>query len=167
MQENSKKGYNGATTFLHNPLNGKIIYPVDINLHVETMEETAELRADTNEYYDKDGRVNIDNGKSHSEYYNEALKDVFERVVKHEMLHTLGLADQYSDEMETKTIMYGYDSYDAPIDLTELDKHIVNTVYTTKVDNTNVKITSTVELPKEVNLPKKIADKLNNNDLQK
>lgn len=153
IQDQYDKNYNGKTTILHNPFTGKIMYPLTINLHVESINNTAELRADTTEYYDKDGRVNIDNGKSHQEYYNEALQQVFKRVVKHEMLHTLGLADQYADDMETKTIMYYSDTYDAPIDLTEHDKHIVNTVYTTKIADTEVNINSKIQLPNNVKVP--------------
>ena len=68
------------------------------------------------------------------------------------MLHTLGLDDQYQDNMETKTIMYYADTYDAPLDLTDLDKHIVNTVYTVKVDNQDINISSRVQLPDTVKI---------------
>lgn len=152
IQDQYNKNYNGKTTILHNPFTGKIVYPLTINLHTESLNYTAKLRADTTEYYDKDGWIGRDNGKSREEYFNEAVQQVFKRVVKHEMLHTLGLDDQYQDDMETKTIMYYADTYDAPLDLTDLDKHIVNTVYTVKVNNQDINISSRVQLPDTVKI---------------
>lgn len=159
VQEQYNARYDGKTTIYHNPFTGKIIYPLTISLHVESMNETAESRADTTEFYDKDGYPGRDNGKSHEEYYNEAVEQVFKRVVKHEMLHSLGLADQYSDEMETETIMYYANTYDAPIDLTDLDKHIVNTVYTTAIANQEIKISSTVNCADKVKVPEAVIKK--------
>lgn len=52
-------------------------------------------------------------------------------VIKHEMLHTLGLKDIYDKKMKQETLMYGINNNDGTTlyDLSESDKQIVNAVY--------------------------------------
>lgn len=61
-------------------------------------------------------------------------------VIKHEMLHTLGLKDIYDKSMKSETLMYGINDNDGTTlyDLSESDKQIVNTVYR-PIENENVK----------------------------
>ena len=51
-------------------------------------------------------------------------------VIKHELLHTLGLKDLYDQKYETESIMYFAQTPDSPKDLTQKDKDLVNSVYT-------------------------------------
>lgn len=54
------------------------------------------------------------------------------KVIKHEMLHTLGLADLENWSQETETIMFAYSTPNGLLDLSERDINVINTVYTTK-----------------------------------
>ena len=68
-------------------------------------------------------------------------KEAISGIVKHEMLHTLGFSDVYDNEYQNKTIMYGnLDKNTTLYDLSQFDKDMVNSVYTSVDDTLNYKV---------------------------
>lgn len=104
-----------GVTYAKYPLFATFIkYPINISLNVD--------------YINKEFKSKIDGLKTYDEYLGS--------IVKHEMLHTLGLADLYDDASYGKSIMYGYTGVNSLNDSSEEEYNILNTVYPTKYDNT-------------------------------
>ena len=64
--------------------------------------------------------------------YDDYDSQFFEAVIKHEMLHTLGLDDMYDEKYSQRSIMYRYIGSQTLRDLSQEDIDIVNTIYTIK-----------------------------------
>lgn len=90
----------GETQYIYNINKAEIKYPISITL---------------NDYF-KDA------------YFSDNKKPVMESVIKHELLHTLGLRDLYDENELGKTIMYYAINKDA-LDYTVRDKEVIDYVY--------------------------------------
>ena len=73
--------------------------------------------------------------------------ELFKAVVKHEMLHTLGLGDIYDKTQKTKTIMYHEFDSQTPRDLTQEDIDFVNSIYTDRYVNSGLFASTQVQQP--------------------
>ena len=102
-----------------------ILYPISIELDTENIEKDRCL-----------------------DFYN--YEQAFKRIVKHEMLHTLGLVDIYDIFERDDTIMYGYMTKNIKLDLSKRDKEVLNTVYRLKSDKKTAEITAITSTPKQV-----------------
>ena len=61
--------------------------------------------------------------------YTGLQKDRFKCMVKHELLHVLGLKDLRDKKYETETIMYYTQTKNSPRDLTQSDIDMLNDIY--------------------------------------
>lgn len=91
-------------------------------------------------------KISIDADKV-TEQNGELNVELFKAVVKHEMLHTLGLADIYDEQYKTKTIMYHTFNSETPTDLTQADIDLLNSVYTSKYVNSGLFASTNVGRP--------------------
>lgn len=104
-----------GVTYARYPIFGtKIIYPVEIKLNLNRI---------NNNY-----KGTIANAKTYNEFIGT--------IVKHEILHTLGLKDLYDHSENGKSIMYGYVSSISPNNPSSKELDIINTVYPAKYNNT-------------------------------
>lgn len=76
------------------------------------------------------------------------IEDIYKRVIKHEMLHTLGLQDTYDYNLKDETIMYGYLKSGIAMDLTDKDKEVLNTVYSADLGDKIIDINVFTKTPK-------------------
>jgi len=90
--------------------------------------------------------VSIDKFMRETVENNDFAQKVCSTVIKHEMLHTLGLCDLYEGKYETKSIMYYMLTLNSCDDLSDSDKYIINTVYNSK--DQGYSVASNVQLPK-------------------
>lgn len=74
-------------------------------------------------------------------------EDQLKCVIKHELLHALGLTDLYEEKYETESIMYFAQTADSPKDLTQDDIDLVNRVYTREYVNCGIFATTKVGKP--------------------
>ena len=74
-------------------------------------------------------------------------KKVFdlESVVKHELLHTLGLADMYDEKYKDETIMYY--AITEKKDLSQSDVEIINRLYSNKLTHKNFTVETSIYAP--------------------
>ena len=74
--------------------------------------------------------VNIYINENISDVYNKNGVSVLSYVLKHEMMHSLGFKDMYTDDYLNKTVMYYQVSQDVEIsNYTEFDKKNIKQVY--------------------------------------
>ena len=83
--------------------------------------------------------------------YKELNEKYLNAVIKHEMLHTLGLKDIYDETLKKETLMYCSLDRDGNTlyDLSDSDKQIINTVYR-PFDDEQTRYAVTTTLPKKV-----------------
>ena len=113
-------------------------YTVSANITVakgDLLKQSA--LAQTNFKYDNNAQItypiSIEFKKSFSDYYADtasATDNLLCRVMKHEMMHTLGFADLYDEKHFDKSIMwYSINNADVVDDFSERDKACINKLY--------------------------------------
>lgn len=103
-----------GVTYAKYPVFGtKIIYPVEIKLNLDEI---------NNDYKGTLAKIKT---------YDEFLGT----IVKHEMLHTLGLKDLYDYAENGKSIMFGYVSAISPNDPSQEELKVLNSVYPNRYQN--------------------------------
>ena len=102
-----------GVTYTKCPVFGtKIIFPVEIKLNLDEI---------NNDY-----KGSIAKAKTYNQFLGA--------IVKHEMLHTLGLKDLYNSSENGKSIMYGHTNQYSLNDPSEQELYTINTVYPNKND---------------------------------
>lgn len=121
-----------GVTYAKYPLFATFIkYPINVSINVD--------------YIEKEFKSKIAGIKTYDEYLGS--------IVKHEMLHTLGLRDLYDDASYGKSIMHGYTGTKSLNDPSQEELTVLNTVYPAKYKDTISKnnysnfVTTTIGAP--------------------
>lgn len=132
--KNENEGDCYGVTYAKYPVFGtKLIFPVEIKLNLDEI---------NNDY-----KGAIAKAKTYDQFLGS--------IVKHEMLHTLGLKDLYNSSENGKSIMYGYTTQYSLNDPSDQELYTVNTVYPNKNDKfgfatLNTYATTTVGTPQKL-----------------